>query len=137
MIVIIALIAGLLPLLPALALVLKQRRQAPVKMTRRLVLGLSGLNLVLALMMIGLGVVWLFAPHIVEASGTVGALGTTGLILRYGSPSGGRGSASPLLGQYDIARSACAVMVSEGFTPRFAVIAEPSAMCSPGCPKTR
>ena len=69
MIVIIALIAGLLPLLPALALALKRRRQAPVKMTRRLVLGLSGLNLALALMMIGLGLVWLFAPHIVEASG--------------------------------------------------------------------
>jgi V/A-type H+-transporting ATPase subunit K len=69
MIVIIALIAGLLPLLPALVLALKRRQQTPAKMTRRLVLGLNGLNLVLALMMIGLGLVWLFAPHIVTASG--------------------------------------------------------------------
>jgi V/A-type H+-transporting ATPase subunit K len=69
MIVIIALIAGLLPLLPALVLALKRRRQTPAKMTRRMVLGLNGLNLVLALMMIGLGLVWFFAPHIVAASG--------------------------------------------------------------------
>ena len=51
---------------------------------------------------------------------------------RTPSPSAGRGSASPLFGQNAIARSACAVIVSEGFTPRFAEIAEPSAMCSPG-----
>jgi hypothetical protein len=36
------------------------------------------------------------------------------------------------LGQNDIARSACAVIVSDGFTPRLAEIAEPSAMCRPG-----
>mgnify|MGYP006146239803 CR=1 FL=1 len=34
--------------------------------------------------------------------------------------------------QKDIARSAWAVIVSDGFTPRFAEIAEPSAMCIPG-----
>ena len=42
--------------------------------------------------------------------------------------------ASPLLGQNDIARSACAVIVSDGFTPRLAVMALPSAMCRPAWP---
>ena len=37
-------------------------------------------------------------------------------------PSAGRGSASPLLGQKAIARSAWAVIVSDGFTPRLAEI---------------
>ena len=42
-----------------------------------------------------------------------------------------------MLGQKDIARSACAVMVSEGFTPRLAETAEPSTMCRPSWPYTR
>jgi hypothetical protein len=42
-----------------------------------------------------------------------------------------------LFGQNDIARSLMAVMVSDGFTPRLADTALPSAMCSPGCPYTR
>ena len=52
----------------------------------------------------------------------------------YGAPRAGRASGSPLLGQYAIARSAWAVMVSDGLTPRFAVIALPSATCRPGWP---
>ena len=51
---------------------------------------------------------------------------------RYAEPSAGRGSASPLLGHIAIARSACAVIVSDGFTPRFAETAEPSTTESPG-----
>ena len=66
------------------------------------------------------------------SSGTTGALGETGLICWYAAPSCGRGSASPLLGQNYIARSAWAVIVSDGLTPRLAEIAEPSAMCRPG-----
>jgi V/A-type H+-transporting ATPase subunit K len=71
MILIIALLAGLTPLLPALALALKRKRHTPVQATRRLVLGLRGLNLVLALMMVGLGLIWLFAPGIAQAAGLV------------------------------------------------------------------
>ena len=69
MTLIIALIAGLLPLTPALIFAFKRRRQAPVQTTRRLALGLSSINVVLALMMVGLGLVWLFAPHVVQAAG--------------------------------------------------------------------
>ena len=50
----------------------------------------------------------------------------------YAAPSSGRGSGSPLLGQNAIARSAWAVIVSDGFTPRLAEIAEPSTTCRPG-----
>ena len=52
----------------------------------------------------------------------------------YAVPSAGRGSASPLFGQNAIARSAWAVIVSDGLTPRLAEIVEPSAMCRPGWP---
>ena len=44
----------------------------------------------------------------------------------------GRGSSSPLFGHSDAARSACAVIVSDGFTPRFAEIAAPSTTDSVG-----
>jgi V/A-type H+-transporting ATPase subunit K len=69
MILIIALIAGLLPLAPALVFALKRRRQAPVQASHRLVLGLGGFNIVLTLMMVGLGLVWFFAPQVVQAAG--------------------------------------------------------------------
>ena len=69
MILIIALLAGLMPLTPAIVFALKRRRQAPARATRGLVLGLGIFNLVLALMMAGLGLVWLFAPDIVQAAG--------------------------------------------------------------------
>ena len=65
-------------------------------------------------------------------SGTTARAGAVGCTAAYPEPSGGRTSASPLFGQNAIARSACAVIVSDGFTPRFAEIAEPSAMCRPG-----
>src|SRR5262245_56578713 len=70
-------------------------------------------------------------------AGTTGWAGGTGSIRWYGDPSSGRLSASPLFGQKAIARSACAVIVSDGFTPRFAEIVEPSVMCRPGQPYTR
>ena len=44
----------------------------------------------------------------------------------YGSSWAGRGSASPRFGHNDMARSAWAVMVSDGLTPRLAETAEPS-----------
>ncbi len=69
MLIIIALLAGLMPLTPAIVFALKRRRQAPAQTTRRLVLSLGGFNLVLALMMVGLGLVWLFAPSVVQAAG--------------------------------------------------------------------
>jgi V/A-type H+-transporting ATPase subunit K len=68
-ILIIALLAGLMPLIPAIVFALTRWRQAPARATRGLVLSLGGFNLVLALMMAGLGLVWFFAPDVVQAAG--------------------------------------------------------------------
>ena len=64
--------------------------------------------------------------------GTAGRVAGTASTLRYAEPSGGRGSGSPRVGQNDIARSAWAVIVSDGLTPRLAETAEPSTTCRPG-----
>src|SRR5450830_751020 len=64
--------------------------------------------------------------------GTAGLAGGTGSRRRYGADCAGRGSGSPRLGHSDTARSACAVMVNDGFTPRLAVTAAPSSTCSVG-----
>ena len=65
-------------------------------------------------------------------SGTAGERGRDRVQPLVRRPSAGRGSASPLLGQNAIARSAWAVIVSDGLTPRLAEIAEPSTTCRPG-----
>jgi V/A-type H+-transporting ATPase subunit K len=71
MIVVVALLAALMPLAPALLFALKKRRKAPVQATRRLVFSLGGFNLVLALMMVGFGLIWFFAPDVVRAAGLI------------------------------------------------------------------
>ncbi len=71
------LIAGALPILPGLILAIKRRKQMhdgrtatpPMRMTRGFVLGLGGFNLVLALMVAGLGITWFLAPDLVMAAG--------------------------------------------------------------------
>src|SRR5688500_9973915 len=65
------------------------------------------------------------------ASGTTGFFGSTGAIRTYAAPTAGRPSTSPLLGQNAMARSAWAVMVSDGFTPRLAETVEPSTTWRP------
>jgi len=69
MMIFIALLAGLMPLIPAIVFALTRRRQIPARATHGLMLGLGGFNLVLALMMVGLGLVWFFAPDVVQAAG--------------------------------------------------------------------
>jgi V/A-type H+-transporting ATPase subunit K len=69
LLVAIALIAGLLPLMPALLYVLRRHEDSPVALTRRLAVGLGGANAVVALMAVGLGLVWLFAPSVAQAAG--------------------------------------------------------------------
>lgn len=68
--IIIAVLVGLLPLVPALVYALRQRRQQPAQAARRLLGGLSGFNLLVALVVIGLGVGSLLAPTPVWASGS-------------------------------------------------------------------
>jgi V/A-type H+-transporting ATPase subunit K len=70
MILISAVLAGTIPIIPAvIILALTQRHPAPEKAARRLVLGLSGYNVVLGLMALGIGLVWLASPSTAFAAG--------------------------------------------------------------------
>jgi V/A-type H+/Na+-transporting ATPase subunit K len=69
MILIIAVLVGLVPVVPAVIVFLRERDKAPTQATRDLVFGLNGFNAVLGLMATGIGLVWLFSPTSAMASG--------------------------------------------------------------------
>jgi len=62
MIVIAAVLAGLVPMIPAMIFALGQRRRAPVKTVRGVVLGLTAFNAVLLLVGVGIGLIQLVFP---------------------------------------------------------------------------
>ena len=70
---IIVIIVGLLPLTPAAIYFLRQRLGSPANATRRLVLGLNVANLVVAMMVVGIGLLWLFSPQTVLAAAPAAA----------------------------------------------------------------
>jgi V/A-type H+-transporting ATPase subunit K len=59
---IVAILVGLIPMVPAIIYTLRQRRAAPARASRGLVWGLTGFNVVLALMAAGIALVWLASP---------------------------------------------------------------------------
>lgn len=61
------LFAGLLPLVPVTLLIVK-RKGKQVDLTRKLVFGLSTVNIVMAVLLLGVGLVWFLAPEVVAAS---------------------------------------------------------------------
>jgi V/A-type H+-transporting ATPase subunit K len=65
----IAVLVGLVPIVPAVIVFLRERHKTPTKATRDLVLGLNGFNAVLGLMAAGFGFVWLFSPTSAMAAG--------------------------------------------------------------------
>jgi V/A-type H+-transporting ATPase subunit K len=65
--------AGLVPFMPIALYMLIKRGRAQVDVTRKLVFGLSTVNIVIAVMLLGVGLVWLLAPEAVRASGLVQA----------------------------------------------------------------
>jgi V/A-type H+-transporting ATPase subunit K len=67
----VGLIAGLLPFTPAILYAFRRRGESAQRLTRRLAIGLGGANVVVALMAIGVLVVWFLAPSTVEAAGLV------------------------------------------------------------------
>jgi V/A-type H+-transporting ATPase subunit K len=69
MLVIVAVLVGLLPIVPAIIYFFHQRRNSPSEATRTLVYGLNGFNVLLGLMATGLGFVWLFSPSAAAAAG--------------------------------------------------------------------
>jgi V/A-type H+-transporting ATPase subunit K len=73
---VVAIIAGLVPMVPAVIYFLRQRRRSPVNATEKLVMGLQGFNLILGLMIAGIGAVWLATPHAVMAAGTAATTAT-------------------------------------------------------------
>jgi V/A-type H+-transporting ATPase subunit K len=70
---IVAVIAGLVPMVPAVLYFLRQRGHSPVRVTRGLLVGLNGFNLILGLMAAGVGLVWLASPTTVMAAGSSAA----------------------------------------------------------------
>jgi len=62
MIVIFAVLAGLLPVVPAMIYFWRQRRNDKTEATRTFMYGLNGFNALVGLMAAGLGVFWLFSP---------------------------------------------------------------------------
>jgi V/A-type H+-transporting ATPase subunit K len=69
MALIIAILVGMLPIIPAVIYFLKRRKSGPLQASRGLILGLKGFNVVLGLMAAGVGIVWLASPSIVMAAG--------------------------------------------------------------------
>jgi V/A-type H+-transporting ATPase subunit K len=69
MILIVAIIVGLIPVVPAVIFFLRERNSAPTKATSDLVAGLNGFNALLGMMATGIGVVWLFSPGAAMAAG--------------------------------------------------------------------
>ncbi len=65
---VLAVLAGLIPMVPAVIYFFRQKRAAPGKATRGLILGLQGFNLILALMIGAIGMIWLFSPQTVMAA---------------------------------------------------------------------
>jgi V/A-type H+/Na+-transporting ATPase subunit K len=69
MILIVAVMVGLIPVIPAVIVFLRERDKVPTRATRNLVLGLNSFNVLLGLMATGIGIVWLFSPGAAMAAG--------------------------------------------------------------------
>jgi V/A-type H+-transporting ATPase subunit K len=73
MILIVAVLVGLIPVVPAVIVFLRERDKAPTRATRDLILGINGFNAVLGLMATGIAMVWLFSPTSAMAAGSAQA----------------------------------------------------------------
>ncbi len=62
MIIFIAILVGLLPMIPAVIYFLRNRKTGLPVATKGLVRGLNGFNALVGLMAAGFGIVWLFSP---------------------------------------------------------------------------
>jgi V/A-type H+-transporting ATPase subunit K len=71
--IIVIIIAGLLPFMPAAVYFLRQRMNSSQAATRRLVMGMSVINLAMALGIVALGLLWLLSPDSVLAAGAAQA----------------------------------------------------------------
>ena len=77
MFLIVAVLVGLVPIIPAFIYFIREGKQGVnATGTRRLVMGLNGFNAIVGLMAAGVGLVWLFSPSAVQAAG-LGATAST------------------------------------------------------------
>ena len=67
--IVVAILAGLLPMAPIFMYFMNRRTNNPLKTTQDLVLAFKGFNVLIGLMAIGLAAVWLFTPAGVQAAG--------------------------------------------------------------------
>jgi len=65
----VCLLAGLIPVVPAVMYFLRRRTSAPASAAHGMVAGLTGVNAILGLMAAGVGIVWLASPSTVMAAG--------------------------------------------------------------------
>ena len=68
MFLIVAVLVGLIPLVPAVYFFIRDRGNSPLKATRDMVLGLNGFNVLVGMMATAFGVFWLFSPTAAAAS---------------------------------------------------------------------
>lgn len=73
MLLIVAVLIGLLPMIPAVIFFLRNRKDQPAKATHSLVYGLNGFNIIVGVMVAGLGILWLASPSTVMAAGLANA----------------------------------------------------------------
>ncbi len=62
------LLIGLIPLIPALIYFRYRRKAQLVRATKGLLVGLGGINVVIGLMAVALGIIWLLSPSTVQAA---------------------------------------------------------------------
>lgn len=77
MFLIVAILLGMVPIVPAVILFLRERKHGPQSATRGLMMGLNGFNAIVGLMAAGVGLVWLASPSTAMASGLLQTAGTT------------------------------------------------------------
>jgi V/A-type H+-transporting ATPase subunit K len=71
MILIIAVLVGMIPVIPAVIYFFHERENKPARATQSLLVGLNGFNAILGLMAAGVGLVWLFSPQTAMAAGLI------------------------------------------------------------------
>ncbi len=67
--IVVAILAGLIPMAPIFMYFMNRRNNNPLKTTQDLVLAFKGFNVIVALMALGLAAVWLSTPSTAMAAG--------------------------------------------------------------------
>jgi V/A-type H+/Na+-transporting ATPase subunit K len=70
MLIIVAVMVGLIPMIPAVIYFHQLRKTEPVRASKGLIRGLAGFNTIIGLMAVGFAIVWLASPSSVIAAGS-------------------------------------------------------------------